>query len=176
MLPGVLPRNNGKDRQRPCPVRGSAQLRRKRLLTAHDGLSAPGPAEGIWGWRSQALFPAGTSGPLMRILHSTLRYASGTAPPILKETLRHDRPRDSLPRPRPAPTSPRARHDAPAFIPCRRSRNRPKDAKSPAGAGPEDRGAEAPAVALLKPWLRRSRRRTGSRSRRRTHHRCCRRE
>ena len=42
------------------------------------------------------------------------------------------------------------------------------NAKSPAGAGLEDRGAEAPTVELPKPKLRRSTRRTGSRSRRRT--------
>lgn len=61
---------------------------------------------------------------------------------------------------------------------CRGCRRRPlrsgrvtvsQNVKSPAEAGLKDRGAEAPTVELLKPKLRRSTRRTGSRSRRRTH-------
>lgn len=45
---------------------------------------------------------------------------------------------------------------------------RSPNAKSPAEAGLEDRGAGAPTVELLKPELRRSTRRTGSRSRHHT--------
>lgn len=47
-------------------------------------------------------------------------------------------------------------------------KSRSPNAKSPAEAGLEDRGAGAPTVELLKPELRRSTRRTGSRSRHHT--------
>ena len=47
----------------------------------------------------------------------------------------------------------------------------PPTQKAPPERGLKTRGAEAPTVELLKPKLRRSTRRTGSRSRRRTRHR-----
>ena len=57
----------------------------------------------------------------------------------------------------------RPRRSGPAFAHGRK--------KAPPERGWQDRGAEAPTVELLKPGLRRSTRRTGSRSRRRTRRR-----
>lgn len=62
--------------------------------------------------------------------------------------------------------SPAGRAQRPSWSKTGKSRS--PNAKSPAEAGLEDRGAGAPTVELLKPELRRSTRRTGSRSRHHT--------